>query len=138
MAIGSAALLTGLLGERLGHRGLMTAGMAPAAIALACLPAAEGTVLLGLLLVAMLGLGIFGMSSLAYLNARAASDCKGTLSGLYFLAWGIGMFLGPLVIGGMDALTAPGTGLQSYGVFTALYGAILHTVLSGGGIVAGD
>ena len=133
VAIGTAALLTGLLSERLGQRRLMTAGLTPAAIAIAFLPAAEGAVLIALLLGSMLALGIFGMSALDYLNTLAAPDRKGTLSGFYFLAWGIGMFLGPLVIGGLDALAAPGTGLQSYGVFTGLYGLILHKSLSGEG-----
>lgn len=130
VAIGTAALLTGLLSERLGQRRLMTAGLAPAAIAIAFIPAAEGAVLIALLLGSMLALGIFGMSALDYLNTLAAPDRKGTLSGLYFLAWGIGMFLGPLVIGGLDALAAPGTGLQSYGVFTGLYGLILGKALT--------
>ena len=138
VAIGLAALLTGLLGEHLGRRRLMTMGLLLAAIAIAFLPVADGAVLLGLLFVSMLTLGIFGMSSLAHLNSLAASDCKGTLSGFYFLAWGIGMFLGPLAIGGMDALAAPGTGLQSYGVFTGLYGVILYKALSGGGGVVMD
>ena len=138
VAVGAAALLTGLLSERLGQRRLMTAGLAPAAIAIAFLPAAEGIVLLGLLFTSMLALGIFGMSSLGYLNALAAPDRKGAFSGFYFLAWGLGMFLGPLVIGGMDALAAPGTGLQSYGVFTGLYGLILGQALTGEGAVAMD
>ena len=130
VAVGTAALLTGLLSERIAQRRLMTAGMVPAAIAIAFLPAAEGAVLMALLLGSTLALGIFGMSALDFLNTLATPDRKGTLSGFYFLAWGIGMFLGPLVIGGLDALAAPGTGLQSYGVFTGLYGLILGKALT--------
>jgi MFS family permease len=133
VAIGLAALLTGLLSDRIGPRRSMTAGLAAAAIAIAFLPAAEGMILRGLLFTSMLALGIFGMSSLGYLNALAAPERKGTYAGFYFLAWGLGMFLGPLVIGAMDALAAPGTGLESYGVFTGLYGLLLGQTLTGEG-----
>jgi len=131
VAIGLAALLTGALSDRVGRRRFMAPGLILGAVGIAFIPALDGAALAGFLMAAVLALGIFGMLSLAYLNALAAADLKGTLSGCYFLSWGLGMFAGPLVMGGLDAAAGPGAGLQSYGVFTGLYGLVFHRFLSG-------
>ena len=131
VAIGLTALLTGPLSDRYGQRGFMTGGMIVAAIGIAFIPALHGGFLSGFLIISVLALGIFGISSLSFLHEMAPAGHKGTFAGCYFLFWGLGMFCGPLMIGGMDALTEPGTGLQSYGVIMGLYVFILHKGLFG-------
>lgn len=129
VAVGLAALMTGVLSDRFGRRSFMIAGLALGAFGIAFIPNLDAGALVAGLIASMLSLGIFGLSSFAYLNEKAAADLKGTLSACYFLAWGVGMFLGPLVIGVMDALAEPGNGLQSYGVFTGLFAIILYRTL---------
>jgi MFS family permease len=125
IAIGTAALLTGHLTDRYGQPRIMVAGMLVAGIAILVAPALEGTVLAGLLILSVLALGSFGVSSLAYLNQMAPIGLKGSYSGIYFLCWGLGMFCGPLVIGGVDAWTAAGVGLRGFGALMTLYVFIL-------------
>jgi MFS family permease len=36
---------------------------------------------------------------MAYLNEGVSDSLKGTISGAYYLFWGLGYFLGPLVAG---------------------------------------
>ena len=42
---------------------------------------------------------MFCISSMAYLNEGVSDSLKGTISGAYYLFWGLGYFLGPLVAG---------------------------------------
>jgi MFS family permease len=42
---------------------------------------------------------MFCVSSLAYLNECVSDSLKGTISGAYYLFWGLGYFLGPLAAG---------------------------------------
>jgi MFS family permease len=44
---------------------------------------------------------MFCVSSMAYLNECVSDSLKGTISGAYFLFWGLGYFLGPLVAGAL-------------------------------------
>jgi MFS family permease len=121
IAIGMAALLTGHLTDRYGQPRIMVAGMLVAGIAIFMAPALEGGVLASLLILSVLALGSFGVSSLAYLNQMAPTGLKGSYSGIYFLCWGLGMFCGPLVMGGIDAWTAAGVGLRGFGALMTLY-----------------
>lgn len=130
VTIGLAALLAGSLTDRGGQLPLMLTGIGVAGIGVAFIPILDSAFLVGLLIVSMLALGIFGISSFSYLNRMAAPDLKGTFSGIYFLSWGLGMFFGPLIIGGLEATAEPGTGLQSYGVFASFIAIILHKTLS--------
>lgn len=52
------------------------------------------------LIILSLGLGIFCVSSMAFLNECVPPSLKSTISASYYLAWGLGYFLGPLAIGG--------------------------------------
>jgi MFS family permease len=125
IAIGLAALLTGPLADRRGRRVFMIAGMALAAIGVLSALALDGIFLTSMLFLAILALGSFGVSSLAYLNEMAAVDLKGTFSGIYFLSWGLGMFCGPIIMGGIDAWGGAGIGLRSFGGLMVLYVLIL-------------
>lgn len=131
VAIGVAAYLSGVLADRYERRGFMIAGLALGALGIAFVPAVDAVCLAVLLVAAMLAMGIFGISAFAYLNDMVPVALKGSLSGYYFLSWGLGMFAGPLVIGGMEALAWPGAGLEGYGVLTGLCGILLYKALFG-------
>lgn len=50
------------------------------------------------------GLGVFCVSSMAFLNDHASMSLKGTISGAFYFSWGAGYFLGPMIIGRVGAL----------------------------------
>lgn len=39
------------------------------------------------------------MSLMAFLNETVSDSLKGTISGAYYLFWGIGFFFGPVIVG---------------------------------------
>jgi len=47
------------------------------------------------LTLASLGLGMFGVASIAYLTECVSDSLKGTISGAYYVFWGLGYFLAP-------------------------------------------
>ncbi|MFZ7126524.1 MAG: MFS transporter [Desulfobacterales bacterium] len=129
LAVGAASFLAGPLSDRFGRRGFMVVGLAAAAMGLALAPALNSIVLAGLLILSILALGVFGISSLAFLNECAGESAKGTYSGAYFLSWGLGMFSGPVLIGWVDASTTPGTGIRCFGIAMAIHALAMHRVL---------
>jgi len=54
-----------------------------------------GKGILAALFLASFGLGMFCVSSLALLNEAVPDSLKGSISGLFYLLWGIGYFLFP-------------------------------------------
>lgn len=129
IAIGMAALFTGPLADRYDRRGFMLAAMGTAALAIMWSPDLEGGLLIGLLLLSVLALGSFGVSSLAFLNAMAPVDLKGTFASVYFLSWGLGMFCGPVMLGGIDAWVGAGFGLRLFGALMIFYAVLLSREL---------
>jgi hypothetical protein len=45
------------------------------------------------------GLGVFCVSALSWLNNSVGDSLKGTISGAFYLFWGIGFFVGPAALG---------------------------------------
>ena len=103
-AVSVSQLATGPLTDRYGRAGFMIGGLMVAALGLAALLLTSAIFLP--LAVSSLGLGVFSVASLAMLNDSAPLHLKGTVSGAYFLAWGIGYVSGPLLIGAVDRLAA--------------------------------
>lgn len=105
VAIGATQAVAGALSDRRGRKLFLAAGMTAAAAGLVFFPGFDRWAVLAPLLLAGLGFGTFHVASMAWLNERAALSLKGTVSGLYYLAWGIGFFAGPPMIGKLgDAL----------------------------------
>ena len=67
-----------------------------------------------ILALASFGLGVFYLSSMAYLNEVVPDSLKGTISGAYYLFWGIGFFFGPLVVGKLGELSGHNLGFFMY------------------------
>lgn len=102
VAISVSQLIVGPLSDRYGRRGFMMAGLAMAAIGIAGFEFLERPLIYLPLTLASFGLGIFCVSSMAYLNECVPDALRATISGGYYLAWGLGYFLGPLLIGWSD------------------------------------
>ncbi len=98
-AISISQLIVGPLSDRQGRRAYMIAGLAMAAIGIATFNHCSLPVIYLPLTFASLGLGIFCVSSMAFLNECVPDTLKATISGSYYLSWGLGYFLGPLLVG---------------------------------------
>ena len=77
----------------------MIGGLVLAAVGLAAFSPLPQPWISAALTLAGLGLGMFCVSSLAYLNESVADTHRGTISGAYYLFWGMGYFGGPLAAG---------------------------------------
>ncbi|KJS10412.1 MAG: MFS transporter [Peptococcaceae bacterium BRH_c8a] len=121
----SLSQLTGFLSDRYGRRVFMIAGLAAAAVGLGMFPALGQPWISVILAVAGLGLGVFYLSSLAYLNEVVPDNLKGTISGAYFLFWGAGMFFGPALVGKLGELSGPSAGFYLFALLLLLEALLL-------------
>jgi len=99
IAVSLSQLMGGAVSDRAGRVQTMVSGMALAAV---CLPMAfrfEGATLLIILALASFGLGVFWVSSMAALSESVPVSCRGTISGAFYLSWGGGFFIGPVLLG---------------------------------------
>lgn len=98
IAISVSQLCTGPLSDKMGRKLFMIYGLSLAAISLALFSRYNQPWISLLLFLASLGLGGFSLSSMALLNESVSDSLKGTISGAYYLFWGLGYFSGPLII----------------------------------------
>lgn len=99
IAISLAQIFTGSLSDKTGRELFMIFGLIIAAIGIYLFPGANQQVILFYLTFGSLGLGVYYLSSMAFLNEIVPNSLKGTISGAYYLFWGIGFFFGPLAAG---------------------------------------
>ncbi len=116
LAISISQILTGAFSDKWGRERFMIGGLCLAALCIGLFPNLKQPLISLLLTLASLGLGVFYISSMAFLNNAAPNSLKGTISGAYYLFWGIGFFAGPLLIGKLGEL--PGGNIGFY-VFAA-------------------
>ncbi|EIW18739.1 MULTISPECIES: MFS transporter [Pelosinus] len=98
VAISISQVVTGSLSDKFGPNLFMIIGLILAAVGIFSVPLLDSSWILIMLTFASLGLGIFYLASMAFLNETVAESLKGTISGAYYLFWGIGMFFGPPVL----------------------------------------
>jgi MFS family permease len=118
---------TGPLSDAFGRKKFMVAGLWIAALGLAVFPSFDRGAAVAILGAASLGFGMFYLSSLAYLNEVVPDSEKGTISGVYFLFWGLGYFSGPLIISLMEKEYGMGRGFYMFSALVACL-AVLLTV----------
>lgn len=107
----------------------MIAGLAIEAIGFASFaPFPQPWIFLPLLL-ASLGLGVFCVSSLAYLGDSVPDALKAAVSGRYYLSWGLGYLLGLLAVGWLDGLLRPQAGYLLLAALMAAQAAVLWVSL---------
>ena len=126
--IGLSQLVAGPLTDRYGRDGFMVGGLTLATLGLAATLLMPATFVS--LAISSFGLGVFCVASLAKLNDSAPQHLKGTVSSAYYLAWGLGYVLGPMMIGAVDRVIVEG----GYWVLCLLMAAeaIALAVLRGG------
>ncbi|MCB1390607.1 MAG: MFS transporter [Rhodobacteraceae bacterium] len=117
-AVSLSQVLAGALSDRVGRHGFLIGGMALAALGLGALPLVPGLWALLPLGMASLGLGSFGVASMAELSGRLPEARRGAAAGAYYLFWGAGYVLGPLATGAL-AGSAPGA---AFGALALLFG----------------
>jgi len=113
-AISLSQAITGPLSDKFGREWFMVLGLAVAALGIGIFPNLDTPMISVLLTVAGLGLGIFYISSMTFLNNTAPNSLKGTISGAYYLFWGIGYFAGPLIIGKISEIMGSNTGFYAF------------------------
>jgi MFS family permease len=102
LSVSLSQLIVGPLSDRFGRHQYMVAGLVMVATGLATFVHIPYPWVFLPLILASLGLGVFCVSSLTHLNECAPADLKASISGSYYLAWGFGYFLGPVVLGYLD------------------------------------
>jgi len=115
IGISISLLVTGPLSDAFGRTKFMITGLLTAAVSLFVFQVFDFFGAIFFLGLASLGLGTFFLSSLAYLNEMVESGSRGTMSGAYFLFWGIGYFSGPLIINLCEQSIGPGKGFYIFG-----------------------
>lgn len=131
VAISVSQLVVGPLSDRYGRRRFMVAGLAMAGVGIAWFDLLELPLIYLPLTLASFGLGVFCVSSMAFLNERVPDVLRATISGGYFVAWGLGYFLGPLLIGWSDAAGHPQSGFLVLSALLVLQALLIHRTGSG-------
>jgi MFS family permease len=128
LSISVSQLLTGPFSDRFGREKFMLCGMLVSAAAICAFPGAGREMSLLLLTLGGLGLGTFCLASMAFLNAAAPDSLKGTVSGAYYLFWGIGYLAGPVIAGRLGELPGNSRGFYAYSAslfaMTAIFAAL--------------
>lgn len=115
-AISLSQIITGHFSDKMGREIFMIAGLIIAALGLFIFPGLGQPLISIVLTLASLGLGVFYLSSMAFLNEIVPNSLKGTISGAYYLFWGIGFFFGPILIGKLGELPGFNLGYYAYSI----------------------
>jgi len=125
IALSFSQLLAGAWSDHKGRQPAMVIGLLIAGIGIAAFHTQTSTLAIAILFVSGLGLGIFCVSSMAFLNERVSDALKGTISGAFYFSWGAGYFFGPLLLGTVGNRLSFQVGFSGFAaliimVFTAL------------------
>ena len=104
IALSVSQFFAGAWSDRNGRKPAMIFGLSMTALGIAVFHQCRFPFFIVFLVLAGLGLGIFCVSSMAYLNEQVPKSQKGTMSGAFYFFWGAGYFLGPLLIGRIGSL----------------------------------
>ncbi|BBO82994.1 MFS transporter [Desulfosarcina ovata subsp. sediminis] len=126
LAVSLSQLLAGRWSDRWGRKPVMVIGLALAASGIAMFQRCPFSAAITVLALASLGLGMFCVSAMAFLNERVGETQKGGISGIFYFCWGGGYFLGPLLLGHSGASMGLTTG---FGLFAGLIMAQLVAII---------
>ena len=125
-------LLAGSWSDRRGRKPAMISGLLLAASGLAVFHVCRYPLFIVFLALAGFGLGLFCVSSMAFLNERVSPSLKGTISGAFYFFWGAGYFCGPLLLGQLGNSGDWGTG------FSLLAGLFAFELLACAMLISSD
>ncbi|HML89366.1 MAG TPA: MFS transporter [Methylomusa anaerophila] len=127
MAISLSQIITGPISDRFGRNIFMIVGLLVAAGGIAFAPFLGLPLVLLVFTVASLGMGVFYLASMGVLNEIVPDYLKGTISGAYYLFWGIGMFFGPPIINQIAICAGFQTSMAGYSFLILLVAVGLIT-----------
>jgi MFS family permease len=130
IAISASQVITGPLSDRFGGKKFMTGGILLAALTFGSFPFLGQNAALTALSICSLGLGSFYLASMTFLNNAVPNSLKGTISGAYFLFWGIGYLAGPVIIGKLGEIYGPAAGFSVFSAALLLEAAALGTLFT--------
>lgn len=110
LAISVSQLIVGPLSDKYGRRLFMVSGLVIASLGIVMFDLVAPHWILMPLTVASFGLGVFCVSSMAHLNESVPVAFKGSVSGGYYLSWGLGFFFGPIAVGHIAEIANPEAG----------------------------
>lgn len=116
VAISLSQIITGHLSDKMGREIFMIIGLIIAALGLGIFPSLSQPLISIVLTLTSLGLGVFYLSSMAFLNEIVPNSLKGTITGAYYLFWGIGFFFGPILIGKLGEFPGFNKGFYVYAI----------------------
>ncbi len=126
IAISLSQVLTGYLSDKTGREIFMRMGLLAASLGIAAFIFLHGVWLFIFLSIASLGLGVFYLASMAFLNEIVPDSLKGTISGSYYLFWGIGFFFGPALLSQAGAAGGRGSGYWFFALLLLLEAVALY------------
>ena len=118
VAISISQLIAGPFTDRMGAKLPMISGMLITALGTALFAHFPQPWCYGVLTAASFGLGVFCVSSMSFLNERVPYALKGTISGAFYVSWGIGYFLFPLILGNINAR---GKSVEGFWMLSSLF-----------------
>jgi MFS family permease len=98
IAVSLAQVIAGRISDTRGPNEPMYAGLLLVAAGLASFMGFNGNLIYVCLFVASFGLGMFCISAMVILNEAVPVSLKGSVSGLFYLLWGLGYFLFPPIL----------------------------------------
>lgn len=118
VAISLSQVIAGKISDRKGPNLPMCAGLLLVAAGVSPFMWFDGEAIFALLFLASFGLGMFCISAMVLLNEAVPASLKGSISGVFYVLWGLGFFLVP------PAMTRLGGSFGYEAVFLAA-GAVL-------------
>lgn len=105
VAISISQIIAGPLSDRKGCLPIMCSGLLMTVVGLSSFIMFINPLFINLLLfISSIGLGVFCISSMTFLNKNVSPELTGTVSGAFYLFWGIGYFFGPMIINNSDSV----------------------------------
>ena len=98
IAISISQVAAGKVADKAGPNPAIFAGLLLVAAGVSAFMFFGGIAVLVMLFVASFGLGMFCVSAMVLLNEAVPVSLKGSVSGVFYLLWGIGFFLAPPLI----------------------------------------
>ena len=119
-------LMAGGWSDGSGRKPVMVTGLALAALGSTAFSWTDVRLEVVLLTLAGLGLGMFCVASMAYLNDRVGPAFKGAVSGAFYFFWGMGYLAGPMALGRVGNRLGF---ITAFALFAGVLGVQLITVI---------